>query len=160
MFTSEVSMKQWSRVKAKNRSLDRAKKVAITGTFTLFVIVLSSCVNHESELSVFYTKTDEILKEDEKECLLECSDIECVIEFVFLNTNEELQRHFDSLSNSMIEFLKAENVVFYPKYTLLVGYNKDRRGQEYSFSEIDMQIDSFFKAEAKKNDIYFEKIGN
>lgn len=121
-------------------------KVCFLTIISLFCILCIEC-NSKTELDNFFSQVDMVLSKEEKAKLIKCDSVNCIVEFVFANSNEDLKNLFNNLPNKIASSLDSLEIIKYRELSVLVAYNKKSNGEVFSFSEIKEEIKKYFQVE-------------
>ncbi len=116
--------------------------VLVIALITLFFIL--GCNNSETDLDKFFMQVDNVLTNEEKANLGKGENIDRVMNFVLSNSNNDFKLLFDTLPPNIINLLDSSGVEEYSKLSLFVAYVKNKNGKEFSFKEIEKEIEIYF----------------
>jgi hypothetical protein len=130
------------------RNAQKTLKYNNINVLILFLLVVGlcfSCKTNKTDLDDFLYKIDNTLLASERSKLIQCSDVECMDNFILSNPNGEFKYLYSKIPKNLIDTLDSNGVKNNRILFLLICYNYQKSNKPISFKEILEKIKNYYK---------------
>jgi hypothetical protein len=117
--------------------------------FIFIFFCFISCSDSKSDQEIYFDKLDKAFSNQEKRIIQECESSNCLMSFIFTNTNDDFKKLMSNIPQSILDSISSEGVQYYKNATVFFAYCKNQKGMSYSYKELEDSILSYYEAQDK-----------